>query len=191
MSTAPVDVAVAAADEPARPVVLVLGDLCADLIAVGNLDGRFTDAPDSTDELTFRTSLRDRAGGTAFHFACAAAAGPMRPVVIGSVGADDSGQMIRRALVSAGLDRVIFESADRATGRVVLAYDDTGRRLMLAERDSANRYLPDPGPVFDAIAGPSTWSGCREYRSATSPRRPSRLFLSHSTRLAAAVRAYW
>lgn len=152
MNVRPVDFALTApSGSPA--VVLVLGDLCADLIAVGNVDGRFTDAADPTDELTFRTSFAERAGGTAFHFARAAADGGLRPILVGAVGADDSGRMIRRELASRNLDRVIFEREGRGTGRVVLAYDNTGRRLMLAERDSANRYLPDPTAALDSLEG--------------------------------------
>lgn len=155
MSNSPLSVTISGnASGMAHPVVLVFGDLCADLVAVGQLSGRFTAAADPIDELTFRAPLRDRAGGTAFHFARAAAAASLRPIVVGSVGTDQSGQLIRHALTAAGLDHVIFEQPDHATGRVVLAYDDTGRRFMLTERDSANRYLPELGPALDAITGP-------------------------------------
>jgi sugar/nucleoside kinase (ribokinase family) len=138
----PIHSTVATGHSSDQAVILVIGDLCVDLYAVGRLDGRFSQ-PGEHGDLTFSAALREQAGGTAYHFAVAAADNHLRPIVLGCVGDDPAGRMLRTALTAAGIEQITFLSADWPTARVVLAYDEAGCRMMLAERDSANQHLPD------------------------------------------------
>ena len=121
-------------------MLLVVGDLVADLIVLGGSGlERGTDNP---------AEVRLTRGGSAANVAVAAA--PRHPVrFLGRVGDDTLGNTLAREMEAAGVD-VRVQRGGR-TGAIVVLVDETGERTMITDRGAAAELEPlDPAWLEDA-----------------------------------------
>jgi hypothetical protein len=119
---------------------LVLGDLCIDTVITSRLPFTWQETVDS-GEAVFRVPIRERVGGSAFHFARQAAAVGISPLVLGSVGRDTAGDRILAALTGKGLRYQVQRTDIASTAQSIIAYDSNGVRLMMASHLNANDTL--------------------------------------------------
>ncbi len=125
----------------ARLMLVVIGDLVADLIVLGgsNLE-RGTDNP---------AEVRLTRGGSAANVAVAAASlrHPVR--FIGRVGDDTLGRTLVRELEEAGVEAQV--QREGRTGAIVVLVDAVGERTMITDRGAAAELGPiDPRWLVDA-----------------------------------------
>jgi sugar/nucleoside kinase (ribokinase family) len=119
---------------------LVLGDLCIDTVIASRLPFTWQETV-ASGEAVFRVPIRERVGGSAFHFARQAAAVGIRPLVLGSVGCDMAGDRILAALANMGLGYKVQRTDAATTAQSIIAYDSNGVRLMMASHLNANDAL--------------------------------------------------
>jgi sugar/nucleoside kinase (ribokinase family) len=111
-----------------------------DLITVGDvmLDGSL---PEPVPGRRVHGRLELRPGGSAANVALAAAGLGARSAVIGRVGADAAGRLLRDALAEAGVEPLLARDPDVATGCVIVA-----GTAIVADPGASARLLPDDLP---------------------------------------------
>jgi sugar/nucleoside kinase (ribokinase family) len=113
-----------------RPDLLAVGDVMLDVIA-----------PSSPEEAV-HTSVQLRAGGSVVNAALAAARDGASAGVVGRIGADAAGEMVRSALDEAGIAAWLAVDPELATGTVVYA---AGK--VVADRGATARLAPADLPA--------------------------------------------
>lgn len=120
-----------------RPRVIVLGDLRVDYTF------SLTEEIDSTSDLLRYAPVQIRVGGTAFHFARFGAS-VLDITVMGKLGMDPNGALLRSHIAETGAASVFFETENHPTGIVVSIIDlsAVGRpRLVFANAPCASDQL--------------------------------------------------
>jgi sugar/nucleoside kinase (ribokinase family) len=117
---------------PVEPVDLVaVGDVMVDVAVAGSGHGG---------------AIRIRAGGSSANVAAWAAAAGARSAVVGRVGDDLPGRLVRAALEERGVRALLAVDRDAPTGCVVTLGDEGGPRVV-ADRGATARLAPDDVPA--------------------------------------------
>jgi sugar/nucleoside kinase (ribokinase family) len=98
---------------------------------------------------TRHAPLRLRAGGTAVNAALAVAAAGGRAAVVGRVGDDAAGRLIRAELVAAGVEPLLSVDPARPTGTFAEALLG-GERAVIADRGATDSLVPADLPAVEA-----------------------------------------
>ncbi|GAA1467895.1 carbohydrate kinase family protein [Microbacterium thalassium] len=118
-------------------MIVVLGDLIADVVALGV--GELESGTDNTAQVALTR------GGSAANVAAAVAADGVPARFIGRVGDDVLGRTLTEELARTGVD-VRVQRAGR-TGAIVIVVDEQGERTMITDRGAAAE-LEDVDPVW-------------------------------------------
>jgi ribokinase len=117
--------------------VVVVGSLNADLVV---RTPRFP-APGET---TTGTAFAVYPGGKGANQAVAAARLGARVAMVGRVGRDDHGRLLRKSLTAAGVDaETVIDDADAATGVAVITIDAGGQNQIVLAPGANGRLHPD------------------------------------------------
>jgi len=120
--------------------LIAVGEVLVD-ISLGELEpGRVRHGP-----------VRLRAGGTAVNAARATAADGRRAAVVGRVGDDAAGRLIRTELDGAGIEPLLAVDPERPTGTFAEALV-AGERTVVADRGATDALAPADLPSVDADA---------------------------------------
>lgn len=104
---------------------LAVGDVMLDVIAAAGTDG------------AVHSAVRVRGGGSALNAAVWAASEGAHAAVVGRIGSDPAGGMVRTMLAEAGVDSLLASDRDAPTGTVV--YTGNG---VVADRGATARLTP-------------------------------------------------
>jgi ribokinase len=119
------------------PAVVVVGSLNADLVV---RTPRFP-APGET---TTGTGFAVYPGGKGANQAVAAARLGARVAMVGRVGRDDHGRLLRKSLTAAGVDpEPVIDDEDAATGVAVITIDASGQNQIVLAPGANQRLRPD------------------------------------------------
>jgi ribokinase len=125
--------------------IVVVGSLNADLVV---RTPRFP-APGET---TTGTEFAVYPGGKGANQAVAAARLGGRVVMVGRVGADDHGRLLRSSLLAAGVDAdAVIDDEDAATGVAVITIDASGQNQIVLAPGANRRLRPDDVEVQRAL----------------------------------------
>lgn len=130
----------AVSPEIAGPQVVVLGDVCTDVVAV--LSGE--PAPGSDRP----ASIRSRGGGAGANVAAHLAALGTTVRLVGCIGDDPAGAGLAAELTAAGVQLALRVVSDADTGTIVSLVEPGGERSMLADRGANLDLRRDDVPAL-------------------------------------------
>lgn len=117
---------------------LVFGDLSLDVVS--NLTEAPPSSPFGGHDVTLVGEPRMLLGGSAVLFARAASA-LVEPHIIGCVGRDFSGDVLKTLVTAESYRSSIHRTDEAPTAVINVIYDDNGDRLMVRSNHNANKYL--------------------------------------------------
>jgi sugar/nucleoside kinase (ribokinase family) len=120
--------------------MVVLGDIGLDWCVDSTLSVSFTDINQDIDE---HITLNELPGGTGLNFARYAKEEGFTPLLLGKVGNDPAGNYLRQWLTQNGLNEGVDVETFASTLKVFIAHDNLGRRLLVADRNNANKHLSE------------------------------------------------
>jgi len=133
--------------------LIVMGDINLDWYALEHLPFRFSDL--LVNGIIEWKRIAELPGGSGLNFACFAQEIGYRPLLLGKIGADPSGQFIYSWLEKRFLERGLIVDDQLSTGKAFIVRDAHDIRFLVNNTPNANRALSvaDIEHYSDAIMG--------------------------------------